>query len=262
MFLSNQWFELFTLVLARVGGMVMTAPIYGTVAVPGRVRMLLAVALSLLISPVLGVESAARIGGTAQYFILLGGEAVVGACIGLGILVLVHGLTMAGALISQSAGLGMAETFDPAQGENSPYFSQMLFMTGICVFFLIGGHRVATAGLLDSFRAIPPGSGALPDSLAEGFSTLAAQSFSLAVRAAAPALAALILATLILGLIGRTLPQLNVLALGFGANSLLAFATGAVTFGIVVWAFADQIALALELIFDSLKTPLRMEWLA
>jgi len=83
-----------------------------------------------------------------------------------------------------------------------------------------------------------------------------------AVRAAAPALAALILATLILGLIGRTLPQLNVLALGFGANSLLAFATGAVTFGIVVWAFADQIALALELIFDSLKTPLRMEWLA
>lgn len=261
MFLSNQWLVVFTLVFARVGGMVMTAPIFGTGAVPARVRVMLAMTLSLLVVPVLGHETI-RIDGTAQYFVLLGGEIIVGACMGLGILVLVHGLTMAGALISHSGGLSMAETFDPALEENVPYFSQLLFLTAICVFFLIGGHRVAMSGLLDSFRAIPPGSGALPDSLAEGFSTLAAQSFSLAIRAAAPALTALMLATIILGLIGRTLPQFNVLAIGFGANSLLAFAALAVTFGIVVWAFADQITPALETIFDGLKTPLRMEWLA
>ena len=82
-------------------------------------------------------------------------------------------------------------------------------MLAVCVFFLLGGHRAAMAGLLDSFHAIPPGSGAAPRSLAEGLSTLVGQSFSLGIRAAAPALTALMLATLVLGLIGRTLPQLK-----------------------------------------------------
>lgn len=253
---------LFTFVLARLGGLTTTAPIFGAGAVPVRVRVLLAAALALLVAPALWQAPAARITGSVQYFVLLGGEAIVGACLGLGIMVLVHGMTMAGAAVAHAGGLSLAETFDPAVGEEAPQFSRLLFLTAVCLFFLLGGHRAAMAGLLDSFRAIPPGSGALPDSLAEGFSTLAGQSFSLAIRAAAPALAALLLATLILGLIGRTLPQLNVLALGFGLNALLAFAALAVTFGIIVWAFADQIAPALETIFNALKTPFRSEWLS
>ena len=87
-------------------------------------------------------------------------------------------------------------------------------------------------------------------------------SFSLAIRVAAPAVTALLLATLILGLIGRTLPQLNVLALGFGLNALLAFAALGLSLGVAAWAFQDQIQPAMEVIFDALKTPLRMEWMS
>ena len=68
---------------------------------------------------------------------------------------------------------------------------------------------------------------------------------------------ALLLATLILGLIGRTLPQLNILTLGFGLNALLAFAALGLTLGAAAWAFQDQIQPAMETIFDALKTPLR-----
>ena len=118
------------------------------------------------------------------------------------------------------------------------------------------------AGLLDTFKTIPPGSGVFPRSMADGFVTLVGQSFSLAVRVAAPAVTALLLATLILGLIGRTLPQLNILAMGFGLNSLLAFAALGLTFGAAAWAFQDQIQPAMETIFDLLKTPLNMEWMS
>ena len=79
---------------------------------------------------------------------------------------------------------------------------------------------------------------------------------------AAPAVTALLLATLILGLIGRTVPQLNVLALGFGLNALLAFAALGLSLGVAAWAFQDQIQPAMEAIFDALKTPLRMEWMS
>ena len=76
---------------------------------------------------------------------------------------------------------------------------------------------------------------------------------TLAIRAAAPAVTALLLATLALGLVGRTLPQLNVLTLGFGANSLLAFAALGLSLGTAAWAFQDQVQPALETILESLK---------
>ena len=123
-------------------------------------------------------------------------------------------MTLAGELIGQASGLTIAEVFDPALDENVPLFSRLMFLVTVSVFVCLGGHRMVMAGLLDTFRTIPPGSGAIPGSLAEGFVTLVSQSFSLGIRAAAPAVTALLLATLILGLIGRTLPQLNVLTLG------------------------------------------------
>ena len=98
--------------------------------------------------------------------------------------------------------------------------------------------------------------------MADGFVTLVSQSFSLGIRAAAPAVTALLAATLILGLVGRTLPQLNVLSLGFGLNAMLAFAVLALSLGAAVWAFQDQIQPAMETLLDALKTPLRAEWMS
>jgi flagellar biosynthetic protein FliR len=196
------------------------------------------------------------------YLVLLGVEAAIGACLGLGVLVLIHGMTLAGELIGRLSGLGIAEVFDPGLDENVPHFSRLLFLLAASVFLCIGGHRMVVAGLLDTFRAVPPGSGVFPRPLAEGLMTLVSQSFSLGVRAAAPALCALLLATLTLGLIGRTLPQLNVLALGFGMNALLAFAALALSLGAAVWVFQGQIEPALETILDALKTPLKTQWMS
>ena len=93
------------------------------------------------------------------------------------------------------------------------------------------------AGLLDTFQAIPPGLGVFTQSITEAFVTLVAESFSLAVRAAAPAIVSLLLASLVMGLIGRTVPQLNVMNLGFALNSLLTFAVLSITLGAALWAF-------------------------
>lgn len=260
--MNDDWFILFSLVFVRVGGLTLTAPIYGTSGVPAQVRVLLAAAIALLVVPLQWPGGTVHFAGPLDYLMRLGCEAAIGGCLGLGVLVFFHGMTLAGQLIGQASGLSIAEVFDPALDENVPLFSRLLFLVALCVFLCIGGHRMVMAGLLDTFRAIPPGSGALPASLAEGFTKLVGLSFSLAVRVAAPAVTALLLATLILGLIGRTLPQLNVLALGFGLNALLAFAALALGLGVAAWAFQDQIQPAMEAILDALKTPLRTDWMS
>ena len=59
---------------------------------------------------------------------LLGGEALIGACLGLGVLILIHGMTLAGELVGQASGLRLADVFDPALDENVPLFSRLMFL--------------------------------------------------------------------------------------------------------------------------------------
>jgi flagellar biosynthesis protein FliR len=258
----ENWLILFALVLARVAGLTMTAPIFGTKDVPMQVRVLLAVALALLIAPIESHAAALSYGNLANFAAMLAVEAAIGACLGLGVLVLIHSMTLAGEMTAQASGLGIAEMFDPTIEENVSHFSRLMFLTAVTIFLCIGGHRMVMAGLLDTFQTIPPGSGVPPGTLGSTFTTLVAMSFSLGVRVAAPVVTSLLLATLVLGLIGRTLPQLNIFAMGFGLNSMLAFAALGLTLGAAAWAFQDQIQPAMETIFDALKTPLKLEWMS
>lgn len=245
---------LLTFIVARVAGLTMTAPIYGTNDVPVGIRGLLAVTISVLILPLEWTATTAAPGSLAAYAVLLGCEALIGACLGLGVLLLVHGMTLAGELIGHASGLTLSDVFDPMLEDNVPLFSKLFFLLAVCVFFCVGGHRLVMAGLLDTFQAIPPGAGMVPNSLADALVTLATLSFSLGVRAAAPALTALVLATIVLGLVSRTLPQMNVLSVGFNMNALLAFAVLALTIAAAVWAFQDQIEPAIETLLEAIRT--------
>ncbi|MGD0653254.1 MAG: flagellar biosynthetic protein FliR [Thermoguttaceae bacterium] len=255
-------FIVFTLVLTRVSSLTMTAPIYGSTDAPMRVRALLALALAVLIMPSQWNAAAPEPGNLLNYLVFVGGELIVGTCLGFGIMILVHGMELAGEIIGYVGGLMIAEAYDPTSDMNTPILSRLFTLVSLSIFVCIGGHRLVMAGLLDTFRTIPPGSGVFSRSIADAFVTLMAQSFSLGIRAAAPATIALLLATLVLGLISRTVPQLNVLILGFGLNSLLIFGALALTLGGVAWAFQEQIEPALEVLLDALHTPMRVGWLS
>jgi len=246
---------LIALVLARVSGLVVTAPAYGTAEVPAQVRALLAASLTALLLPGQWQVTPPLPGSLVHWLVLVGSELLVGMALGLGVAILLAGADVAGQVIGQSSGLMAAELFDPTQNESVPLFSRLLFLTTVAMFVLVGGHRLVMAALLDTFRAMPPGSAVWNESLAETFVTLAAQSLALGVRAAAPALAALLLANLVLGLIGRTLPQLNIFLVGFGLNAMLALGVLALSLGAAVWVFQDQVAPAIETLASALGEP-------
>ena len=105
--------------------------------------------------------------------------------------------------------------------ENVPVYSQMFYFLTLAMFVLLDGHRLLTEALLDTYVWLPPGKAALGESFVTALTTLLGQSFLLGIRAAAPAMTALLLATLVLGLIGRTVPQINILVVGFSVNALL-----------------------------------------
>jgi len=244
-------FLLFTLVLTRVSGLTMTAPVYGSNDVPMQVRALFAFAMALLITPTQWHVGIAYPGTLLNYLVFIGSELLIGLSLGLGIVVLFSGIHLAGQMIGRISGLMLADVFDPSVGESVPMFSRLLFYVTLAVFVTIGGHRMVLAALLDTFQTIPPGSGTFSVSIHEAFVLLLQQSFVLGIRAAAPVVTALLLSTLIMGLIGRTMPQMNILAVGFGMNSMLTFGVLSLVVGAVAWIFQDEVGPAIQVILES-----------
>jgi flagellar biosynthetic protein FliR len=154
--------------------------------------------------------------------------------------ILFSGIQVAGQIVSQMSGLSIADAFNPAFEEDASVFSSLFYFLTMAVFVAVGGHRLVTEALLDTFAAAPPGHAALGHGFVEVLTNVATQSFALGIRAAAPLLTALLLSNVVLGLVSRTLPQINVIVVGFGINALLALGVLLLSLGGVAWTFQDS----------------------
>lgn len=249
--LQNQ-FLIFTLVLGRVGGLLLTAPVFSTTAIPLHIRGILAVAVSVMLVP-LHVGSPSQPSETMlDVGMMLASEIFVGLLLGFGMAVLMSGIQVAGQLISQLSGMSLAEVFNPGLNTNVPMFGQLFYYVTMAVFVLVDGHRMIIQALLDTFVAMPPGEAVFGDSFVDALTTTLTQSFVLGIRAAAPVMAALLVSTLVLGLITRTLPQINIIAVGFSLNALLTLAGVFMSLGAIAWTFQEQTAATLRLLTESL----------
>lgn len=250
--LLNQ-FSTFVLVLARIGGLIMTAPIFGTRAAPVQARAALALVMSLIITPLHSGAAVADVTHMLAFGKYVLNETLLGLLLGLGIMILFSGVQLTGQIVSQLGGTAIAEGVDPNLDENVPVYSQLLYFLTLAMFVLLNGHRLMIEAVLDTYKWLPPGKAELGHSFVMAMTALLSESFALGIRAAAPAMTALLLATLILGLIGRTVPQINILVVGFNLNALLTVGSLFASLGAIAWAFPQQASDALDLMRDAIR---------
>lgn len=236
-------FLTFVFVLTRLSGVVLTAPMFSSQGIPLRFRALLAVSLALLVTPLQQITtSVAAVGNLIELARLMTLEALVGILLGLGLNVIFAGIQVSGQIISQMSGMSLADVFNPGFNDNVSVFSQLFFFLTLAVFVAVGGHRMLIEAVLDTFRWAPPGQAALGETYLETLTAIVSQSFLLGIRAAAPILTALLLSTIVLGLISRTLPQLNIIMVGFNLNALLTLGALFLCLGAVAWTFQEPMA--------------------
>jgi flagellar biosynthetic protein FliR len=169
------------------------------------------------------------------------------------------GVQITGQLISQLSGMSLADVFNPGFDSEVPLVAHLMYLTTLAVFLLIDGHRYLMSGLLGTFQTITLGGGRLPATLSETVTTLLSESFTLGIRAAGPAMVALVLATVLLGLISRTIPQINVMVVGFGVNSLITLGMIAISLGSMVYVFQEAFEPAIDGIVETLNQAAAMQ---
>jgi flagellar biosynthetic protein FliR len=233
----------FILVFARVGTLAMLMPGIGETMILARARLALALLLTLVLFPVVRPSLPALPGGLASPAMLgaLIGEIFVGFTIGLAARIIIAALQTAGAIVAQELGLAYAQTVNPAFGGTDASIGNFLTITGLALIFATDLHHLAIAAIAASYMLIPPG--AIPSVAdAAALATRAAvQSFSVAVRVAAPFIVFGVLFNIGLGLLSRLMPQLQVFFLGLPATILGGMLVLLATIGVMMAVFLGDV---------------------
>ena len=243
----------FVLVLSRIGGLILSSPIFGSRNVPLRIRGLIAVSLSLLVTPVFWGTVLDDPGNLLFLLVLVGREAALGLVLGLGISILFMSLQVAGQILSQMSALSLADVFDPTFNGTVSVFSQLFEVIALTCFLMIGGHRQVMGALMETFHWMPPGEVMFSAGVVEALVEITTRRVIWGVRAAAPTMTALLISILVLGLISRTLPQLNILAVGLGINTFVLIGTVALSLGSVVLIFKNEIEPTIALVLSAFR---------
>jgi flagellar biosynthetic protein FliR len=236
----------FILIFTRVCGLIMVAPGFGANATPIRVRAMLALAVAALVTPMHVPSLTLTVHNLVHLTSLIVREASIGLVMGTVVFIMFASLQVTGQIIGQMSGLQLADTFDPSTNSSVSIFAKLLDVVAMAVFLLIGGHRTLMAALLDSYHHLPPGLTEQNPGVVELLQVTISQSFEVGLRAAGPVMMSLLLAVIVTGLISRTLPQLNILAIGFGINILVLLGSLLFSIGAMIWIFQDQVDVAME----------------
>lgn len=241
----------FLLVLFRIGGLMLAAPIFSSAIFPTQVRILLAMAIAAAVFPLVAVSAtvpvtvASALGG-------LVGELAVGLLIGFSLSLMFMGVQLAAEFISHQCGMTIGTVYNPMLESNESVFSQLYYFAATVGFFAVGGHRELLRAVIDSFATLPPLGFKLTEGMMDLVLSLMTVSFELAIRISGPTIVALMISLLILGFLSRTMPQLNILNVGFPLKLSIAL----LVMGFTVMSIEPVLLEAFDLGMNGVRTAL------
>ena len=206
--------------LTRIAAALMTVPILSVDAANARVRLMLALALTLLIFPMFTwpiIDPISSLGITTMF-----NQVGIGVMMGLTLQVITAAMIVAGQAISSAMGLSMSNLLDPNLG-NVPVLSQFLIILSTLIFLGTGGHLMLSSILLDSFTLIPVGQSLLSLAAIGKLLAWSSMMFLGAVLIGLPVLVTLLVVNIGLGVMTRAAPSLNIFVVGLPATILAGF---------------------------------------
>ncbi len=212
------------LVIFRLGGLMIYAPVLSSSVIPVRVRVLLTFVLGAAIYPVIAAQHGFGDGLSLSLWLLgplVAMEILVGLLIGFLASLPLSAMQVGGVIISQQMGLGFAQLYNPAIDDESDVMTQLLYFMAIGTFILCGGMDVMLLTLLHTFDRVPAGGLAMDADIIALIAGMMISSLEMGMRIAAPLLCIVFLETVALGFVSKTVPQLNILSLGFPMRILV-----------------------------------------
>ena len=232
----------FMLVFARIGAMVMLLPGLGEANIPVRIKLAIAVVLTLIILPLHRAAYNVDMQSLTPLLVMMVQEIVIGVVLGATARVTLAALQVAGSVIAQQLGLGFVTTVDPTQGQQGLLIGNFLTLLGITLLFATDSHHLVISALNDSYKIFAAGE-IVPSGDVAALATRAfTAAFKIGTQLAAPFLVFGLVFNIGLGILARLMPQMQVYFVGVPLSILLGFLIFALVIATMMGTFLDYFA--------------------
>lgn len=208
-------FKLFLLVVARFGGLIASAPILGSGNIPVVAKVGLTGLSAMLITPLLPAMAEPLPAHDLAFALMASSEFLIGLAMGFVMTLVFGAIQVAGQIMDLQTGFGMVNVFNPALETQFPIFGFFLFILAVLYLLVLGGHHVMLRALAASYEHIPVGGFVVRPALLYEVGRWGQALFVDGLMVAAPVVTAMLLAYVTLGLLGRVIPQIHLLVVGF-----------------------------------------------
>lgn len=221
--ISLSQIQIFLFIFLRVSAMTLTVPVFDSRNIPVMFKAGLCFTTALILYQVVRLEPVSF--PTSLFSFVIGAvcEILTGAIIGLFIRLIFTGIQLAGELIAFQMGFSITNVIDPLTSNQIPVISQFLYMFAILIFLTVDAHHWVLHALSESFALIPPYGFTSSGNLTSRLVQAAGNFFIMAVKVGSPVIVALLLISFAIGLVGRTVPQMNVFIVATPVNILIGF---------------------------------------
>lgn len=204
----------FVFIFLRIGAMLTMIPVIGEGSVPVRVKGGLAIVIALLVYPVVGQGWSFRNETLWVAWSILG-EVLIGALLGFTAKMLFAGVRFGGEMIGMQMGFSIVNVIDPATRQQSSIMAEFQYLIAVLVYLAVDAHHLFIAAIVESYRFVPPAGFHYSGALLAALLTFSQAIFVTAVKISAPVMAVLLFTNVSLGIVARTVPQINVFIVGF-----------------------------------------------
>ncbi len=215
-----QWFFHYLLVFARIGSFCFASPIIGSKLLVARVRLLLAVFLTVIVAPGLATPEIME-GLSLPALLMIAEQVFVGLLMGFVLQILFQVFVIGGQMIAMQMGLGFASMNDPVNGVPVTSLSQFFLMLTFLLYVQMDGHLIMLEMVAHSFTVIPAGIQQFHFSSLQQLIPIMSWMTGAGLLLALPVVTALLIVNIAFGVMSRAAPQLNIFSLGFPMTLLI-----------------------------------------
>jgi flagellar biosynthesis protein FliR len=245
---------LFSLVLIRMSAFVVSWPVFGIDTVPQHIKVLFAVVLTMVVFPTLKWAPFQTDAISGNMVLLVMREAFIGLAMGYLARFFFFAFRIAGEMVSQAMGLSAAAMFNPSMGGQTSSVEQFYTTVATLFYLCVNGHHYLITGLVRSYVWAPAAVLSLNTSQFPGVIQMVQEIIELGLRFSAPVVISILVINLVLGVIGKTVPQLNVLVTSFPINILIGLFLLIITMPMLMDQMGDFLALSTTRVFQMVKT--------
>ena len=238
--------------LIRISAMFVAVPLFSLRAVPARVRLILSVAMTLVVMPLLPAFSTIDM-FSYQGFMVAIAQVMIGLASGFIVQMVFSAVLFAGQSVALGMGLGFAAMVDPQNGQQVPVIAQFYVMTSTLIFLSLDGHLLLIKMLLDSFTSLPIGIDGITKANIWTIISWSSRMFAGGLLLTMPIVASLLLVNISFGVATRAAPQLNIFSVGFPVTLMLGMVLIWVTVPDVLDQFTGILTDAYDLVGQLLR---------